>query len=370
MGGPCDFFGGLTAGADRRGAQVCVCARVRVYFVCVCVCVCVCVRVCVCVCLSVCLSVCVRWRMYRSLILDTNPIYPLAVHVGHSLFCITSFRQWRTGQTKTEPSWMHSLVCSYFCFGFGPWPPLPVALAQRAPSPCSARCGLAGGSSSADYLINANTPVRPRRPQPLPHQLALSTLSAVLRAQMNLMSSKDIGFYWFLCYVAVYWSPFDIVYRLLSWQRNPVRIVIRALESIDVVTTCTARVDKAMVYHARSRAAPFLAGFITWVTGSLFRTLEYRGRGDDQIVPQNPPPKMWFATPGAYGGVSRGICVTAAYYWFGKLWRKGLYEDRLRFWCTTVFVVIETIDELIPSWDPMAVPTAIVRGVLNGLGRT
>lgn len=149
-----------------------------------------------------------------------------------------------------------------------------------------------------------------------------------------------------------------------------VRIVFRALESIDIVTTCTARVDKAMVYHARSRAAPFLAGFITWTTGSLFRTLEYRGRGDDQIVPQNPPPKMWFATPGAYGGVSRGICVTAAYYWFGKLWRKGLYEDRLRFWCTTVFVVIETLDELIPSWDPMAVPTAIVRGVLNGLGRT
>eukprot|EP01043_Picozoa_sp_COSAG02_P111558 COSAG02_NODE_47724_length_339_cov_0.641667_1_plen_24_part_10 len=24
---------------------------------------------------------------------------------------------------------------------------------------------------------------------------------------MNLMSSKDIGFYWFLCYLAVYWSP-------------------------------------------------------------------------------------------------------------------------------------------------------------------
>ena len=26
---------------------------------------------------------------------------------------------------------------------------------------------------------------------------------------MNLMSSKDIGFYWFLCYLSVYWSPFD-----------------------------------------------------------------------------------------------------------------------------------------------------------------
>ena len=139
---------------------------------------------------------------------------------------------------------------------------------------------------------------------------------------MNLMSSKDIGFYWFLCYIAVYWSPFDIVYRILSWHRNPIRIVVRALESIDVVTTCTARVDKAMIYHPISRAAPFLAGFITWVTGSLFRTLEYRGRGDEQIEPQNPPPKMWFATPGAYGGVSRGICFTLAYYWFGKLYAR------------------------------------------------
>ena len=63
-----------------------------------------------------------RWRMYRSLILDTAPIYPLAIHLGHALFCITSFREWRSGQTKEEPSWMHNLVCSYFCFGFGAAP--------------------------------------------------------------------------------------------------------------------------------------------------------------------------------------------------------------------------------------------------------
>ena len=172
------------------------------------------------------------WRMYTSLVTDTVPIYPLAVHLGHSLFCIASFRQWRQGQTKEEPSWMHNLVCSYFCFGFG-------------------------GSSSADYIINSNTP-------------------------MNLMSSRDIGVYWFLCYLAVYWSPFDIVYRLIAWPKNPVRIIIRGLESIDVMTTCTARVDKAMVFLPLSRAAPFLAGFITWVTGSFFRTMEYRGRIDQQ----------------------------------------------------------------------------------------
>lgn len=65
-----------------------------------------------------------RWRMYRSLILDTAPIYPLAIHLGHAVFCITSFREWRSGQTTEEPSWMHNLVCSYFCFGFGAPPPL------------------------------------------------------------------------------------------------------------------------------------------------------------------------------------------------------------------------------------------------------
>jgi hypothetical protein len=42
----------------------------------------------------------------------------------------------------------------------------------------------------------------------------------------------------------------------------------------------------------------------------------------------------------------------------------------LRIWCTTIFVVIETIDELIPSFDPMAVPTAIVKGLLHGVGKT
>jgi len=260
------------------------------------------------------------WRMYTSLVTDTVPIYPLAVHLGHSLFCIASFRQWRQGQTKEEPSWMHNLVCSYFCFGFG-------------------------GSSSADYIINSSTP-------------------------MNLMSSRDIGVYWFLCYLAVYWSPFDIVYRLIAWPKNPVRIIIRGLESIDVMTTCTARVDKAMVFLPLSRAAPFLAGFITWVTGSFFRTMEYRGRIDQQIEVQDPPPKLWFATPGLYGGVSRGIIFTLAYYWFGKLLRGGLFADRVRLWCTTIFVVAETLDELVPSFDPFAMLSALTRGLLTGLART
>jgi hypothetical protein len=198
------------------------------------------------------LSLLASWRAYRSLISDTNPVYPLAVHLGHSLFCITSFREWRNSGRKegdAEPSWMHNLVASYFCFGFG-------------------------GSSSADYLINSGTP-------------------------MNLMSSRDIGFYWFLSYLAVYlhhllftsylavmypqrkrtsvvrmnvrvrnryWSPFDLVYRLGQWPRSPTRIALRVMEGIDIVTTCTARVDKAILYMPGSRVAPFLAGFITWVT--------------------------------------------------------------------------------------------------------
>ena len=161
-----------------------------------------------------------------------------------------------------------------------------------------------------------------------------------------------MGMYWFFSYLAVYWSPFDIVYRLISCRRSPVRIVFRALESIDVMTTCTNRVDKAMLYLPLSRAAPFLAGFITWVTGSFFRTMEYRGRGDQQIVKNNPPPKLWFATPGAYGGVSRGIIFTLTYYWAGRLWKEGLFASSVKLACTTAFVALETLDEFAPSRDP------------------
>ena len=96
-----------------------------------------------------------RWRMYTSLISDTSPIYPLAIHVGHSLFCITSFREWRTGQTKDEPSWMHNLVCSYFCFGFGAWP---LFSCRRALAPVFC-CSF----SFADNLLATSQAAPPRR---------------------------------------------------------------------------------------------------------------------------------------------------------------------------------------------------------------
>jgi hypothetical protein len=152
------------------------------------------------------------WRDYGSLVADTATVYPLAVHLGHSLFCITSFRAWRTQtspDTEKPPSWMHNLIASYFCFGFG-------------------------GSSSADYIIASATPA-------------------------NFMLDTRIPVYWFLSYLAVYWSPFDIVYRLIQWPRSPTRLAIRALEGIDIVTTCTNRVDKAMVYLPSSQIAPFFA---------------------------------------------------------------------------------------------------------------
>ena len=82
-------------------------------------------------------------RAYACVVRDTVPVYPLSVHAGHSLFCIASFREWRQGKTEKEPSWLHNLVASFFCFGFG-------------------------GSSTADFLIST-TSVRapPTRPPPL-----------------------------------------------------------------------------------------------------------------------------------------------------------------------------------------------------------
>lgn len=210
---------------------------------------------------------------------------------------------------------MHNLVASYFCFGFG-------------------------GSSSADYLINSGTP-------------------------MNLMSSRDIGFYWFLSYLAVYWSPFDLVYRLGQWPRSPTRIALRVMEGIDIVTTCTARVDKAILYMPGSRVAPFLAGFITWVTGSFFRTLEQRGRDG----PTTAHPKFWWCTPGLYGGVCRGIIFTTTYYVFGKLIRGGLYEEVVRLWCTTAFVALDVMEELVPAFDPFSVASRALSGVLTLVAR-
>ena len=56
-------------------------------------------------------------------------------------------------------------------------------------------------------------------------------------AQINLMSHPDVGWYWFLSYLAVYFSPFDLVYRMIQIPRSPTRIIFRSLECIDVLTT-------------------------------------------------------------------------------------------------------------------------------------
>merc|ERR1740130_1268883 len=74
-------------------------------------------------------------------------------------------------------------------------------------------CIAFGGSSTADFLISTTS--------------------------INLMSHPDVGWYWFLSYLAVYFSPFDLVYRMIQIPRSPTRIIFRSLECIDVLTTCT-----------------------------------------------------------------------------------------------------------------------------------
>ncbi|CAK0835723.1 unnamed protein product, partial [Prorocentrum cordatum] len=59
-----------------------------------------------------------------------------------------------------------------------------------------------------------------------------------------------------LAWLAVYWSPFDVVYRALATPRHPARLACVSMDALDAITTACAMVDKAAGVHPRNALLP------------------------------------------------------------------------------------------------------------------
>jgi hypothetical protein len=57
------------------------------------------------------------WAQFKALVSTTNEAYPRSVNLGHALFCISAFREWRSVDGVPDTSWIHAIVGSYWCFG-------------------------------------------------------------------------------------------------------------------------------------------------------------------------------------------------------------------------------------------------------------
>ena len=104
----------------------------------------------------------------RRLIGATATGYPTSVHVVHSLWAAHSFRMSQEAARGHQGSWLHSLVASYFCYGFG-------------------------GTTICDVFLGGAP---------------------------ALLSSADIPLYYFAAWVAVNYCPGDAVYEAMRAPRS------------------------------------------------------------------------------------------------------------------------------------------------------
>ena len=264
----------------------------------------------------------------RLLIGRTATEYPFPVHAAHSLWAAHSFRAAQEAARGHQGSWLHSLVASYFCYGFG-------------------------GTTVCDVFLGGAP---------------------------ALLSSADIPLYYFVAWALVNYCPGDAVYAAMRPARSPLRLALRSLEAIDSFTTLTGRVQKAQrLFPAAAHGlAPFVAGNIAANGGALFRALEARGRGATQGGAARTP----WAAPSS--GFRRGLAYCAAFC----LWQRlalarggrgrgagsgaalAAAAEAPRFWLCLVHILWEAAAEFKGEalGDLTAAPAAALHGALTALG--
>merc|ERR1712086_1112303 len=124
----------------------------------------------------------------RALLDRADREYPMPVIVGHSLMSHIAFREWRgPSEAPHQFSWTHSLLASYLC------------------------TGNAGGWVSQMML-------KPGEPE-------------------GSVRHPHVALAWVGAYLAVYWSPEDFMFKILSQKRNPLRLACMTMDTVDAYTT-------------------------------------------------------------------------------------------------------------------------------------
>merc|ERR1712086_1038757 len=176
----------------------------------------------------------------RALLDRADREYPMPVIVGHSLMSHIAFREWRgPSEAPHQFSWTHSLLASYLC------------------------TGNAGGWVSQMML-------KPGEPE-------------------GSVRHPHVALAWVGAYLAVYWSPEDFMFKILSQKRNPLRLACMTMDTVDAYTTAFGRVDQALAVAPDAPFTPLLCGLSVFLSGSVFRHLEERGRNKDSKVCGHSP---------------------------------------------------------------------------------
>ena len=153
-----------------------------------------------------------------STIVLTRTTYPWLVVIPHCVLAAAAYRK----QHNSEVHYLSAFVLGFFCYGFG-------------------------GSIVSDVLMG---------------------LPATALGHARILPSYILG--WTL----VWFSPFDIVYKLLTDQASFVRYFMNACEAVDAVTTPMGRISRSARELQNKMMAPIVAGVLAGTGGAVIRYWE------------------------------------------------------------------------------------------------
>jgi len=208
--------------------------------------------------------------------------YPAIIHIPHNFISMTNYREWREEEGQPR-QWLFDLVMSFFSHS------------QGSGAMCTS---LISGKTLESFGI---------RP--------------------------DYSHYHFIVYLLTYWSPRDIVYRIMSTPRHPLRLFCIVADALDGVTTVGAVVDSAVKAQPGNKLLPVLGCIILYAGSQIFRHLDYLRRG--------VPSVSFLACVSS--DVTRGALLGSLYWCFGHIFHRGRQRSRV----LVILCLIESVVELL-----------------------
>jgi len=199
-------------------------------------------------------------ELYKSLVLPQGPRGSFPVILAHCVYSHVLWRNYEAQQVKdsdasstTQVSPFYSLVTAYFCYGYG-------------------------GGTVRDWVM-AQPPTA--------------------------FTNPDVLVGWVWGYLAVYFCPNDALYEMCraGAKFNPGKAFFMGMDAIDSAGGVCASCEKATKLFPDNPNAPFIAGMLISLGGSLFRYLEQKSRGKN-------PQTEWAKPTSVF---KRGLFYTVLY---------------------------------------------------------
>lgn len=147
------------------------------------------------------------------------------------------------------------------------------------------------------------------------------------------------------------------MFKILSQKRNPLRLACMTMDTVDAYTTAFGRVDQALAIAPDAPFTPLLCGLSVFLSGSVFRHLEERGRNKDS--------KVWWAQPS--GGVFQAACFLLAYQLLGRVYKGGVHANLVRYVLVVIGLLFDVLPEFSVDVNPVPQLLAVVQKILMAI---